>query len=56
MTIIQQLQEISKVIYTKPYDELSDYLQGIRDMINLLNGEEQEHLLSETVKQEIGVL
>ena len=39
-TIIQSLKRIEDKIYTIPYDELSDYLKGIRDMVNLVNGEE----------------
>lgn len=39
-TILQSLRRIEQVIYWAPYDELTDYLKGIRDMINMLNGEE----------------
>lgn len=39
-TILQSLRRIESIIYTIPYDELTDYLKGIRDMINMLNGEE----------------
>lgn len=50
LTIIRQLDKIADYIYQVPYDELTDYLKGIRDMINLLNGEEQGGKeLSETV-------
>lgn len=42
LTIIRQLDKIADCVYAVPYDELTDYLKGIRDMINLLNGEEQE--------------
>jgi hypothetical protein len=38
-TIIQSLYKIETVIYSLPYDELTDYLQGVRDMINMLNHE-----------------
>lgn len=49
-TIIEQISAIKDYIYQVPYDELTDYLKGIRDMINLLNGEEQDGKeLSETV-------
>ena len=41
LTIIRQLDKIADYVYVVPYDELTDYLKGIRDMINLLNGEEQ---------------
>ena len=41
-TLIKQLNEIDSRIHQIPYDELTDYLKGIRDMINLLNNEEQD--------------
>lgn len=54
---IQQIARIESVIYTIEYDKLPDYLQGIRDMINLLNGDEQTPCnLADTVKQEIKIL
>lgn len=57
MTIIQQLKRIEQVIYTVEYDKLPDYLQGIRDMINLLNGDEQqERNLADTIEQEIKII
>lgn len=40
LMIIRQLDKIADYVYVVPYDELTDYLKGIRDMINLLNGEE----------------
>lgn len=48
---IQQLTEIEKIIFVLPYDELTPYLQGVRDMINLLNNEEQREgeLLIDTI-------
>lgn len=54
MTTIQGLKRIEQVIYTIEYDKLTDYLQGVRDMINLLNGDEQiPRNLADTVEQEI---
>ena len=38
-TILQSLRRIEQVIYSVPYDELTNYLKGVRDMINMLNGE-----------------
>lgn len=54
-TNIQQLSEIEKLIYSFAYDDLTPYLQGIRDVINLLNGDEQmeNELLIDTVKNNI---
>lgn len=43
------LKGIEKVIYTLPYDSLTPYLQGIRDMINLINVEEPPLEVAETV-------
>ena len=48
-TITQSLTRIEKMIYTLPYDELTSYLQGVRDMINLINGEEPNDLIADTV-------
>ena len=45
LTIIRQLDKIADYVYAVPYDELTDYLKSIRDMINLLNGEEQGKIL-----------
>ena len=54
MTTIQQLKRIEQVIYTVEYDKLPAHLQGVRDMINLLNGDEQqERNLAEMIEQEI---
>lgn len=54
MTTIQQLKRIEQVIYTVEYDNLPNYLQGVRDMINLLNGDEQqERNLADMIEQEI---
>ena len=57
MTTIQALKRIEQVIYTVEYDNLPDYLQGVRDMINLLNGDEQqEHNLADMIEQEIKII
>lgn len=48
-TITQSLTRIEKIIYTLPYDELTGYLQGIRDIINPINGEEPNDLIADTV-------
>lgn len=50
LTTIRQLDKIADYVYAVPYDELTDYLKGIRDMINLLNDEEQKEVpLCDTV-------
>ena len=43
------LKGIEKVVYTLPYDDLTPYLQGIRDMINLINLEERPSEVAETI-------
>lgn len=48
-TILQSLTRIEKEIYTLPYDDLPLYLQGVRDMINLINGEEDSIEVADTV-------
>lgn len=54
---IQQIARIERVIYTIEYDKLPDYLQGIRDMINLLNGWEQKpHELAGLIEKDIQIL
>lgn len=40
-TITQSVARIEKQIYAFDYDELPDYLKGVRDFMNLINGEEE---------------
>ena len=47
--VVLALKGIEKVIYTLPYDSLTPYLQGIRDMINLINVEEPPLEVAETI-------
>jgi hypothetical protein len=37
------------MIYTLPYNKLTSYLQGVRDMINLINGEEPNDSIANTI-------
>ena len=55
-TIIQSLKRIEIYIYSLPYDELSYYLQGIRDMINLVNGEEYGKEIADLIIDKINKL
>ena len=48
-TIIQSLARVEKEIYTLPYDDLTPYLQGVRDMMNLINGEENSEEVAGTI-------
>ena len=57
-TIIQSLAKIEYLIYQLPYDDLSGYLQGVRDMMNLINGEVSNadianHILEQVAKQQL---
>ena len=57
-TILQSLTRIEYLIYKLPYDEMNSYLKGVRDMVNLINGEESNtditsHILEQVAKQEI---
>ena len=59
-TILQSLAKIEYTIYKLPYDQLSDYLKGVRDMINMLNGEENpseilDHVLEQMAKQQLEI-
>ena len=48
-TILQSLKRIEDIIYTEPYDDLTEYLQGVRDIINLINGEEPSNEVANTI-------
>ena len=49
-TIIKSLNRIEKVIYSLSYDE---YLKGVRDMINLINGEESSKSVADFIIERI---
>ena len=48
-TMTQSLARVEKEIYTLPYDDLTPYLQGVRDMLNLINGEEKSEEVADTI-------
>ena len=52
-TIIQSLKRVEGRIYSLPYDDLSEYLQGVRDMMNLINGEEPSDEVADTILDNI---
>lgn len=52
-TIIQSLKRVEKVIYSLPFDELTDYLRGVRDMINMINGEESSKSVADFIIERI---
>ena len=54
-TIIQSLTRIENKIYSLSYDELPEYLQGVRDMINLINGEEPSDEVADTILNNLKV-
>lgn len=47
--ILESLGKVERIIYSVPYDDLTPYLQGVRDMVNLINGEEDSEAIAETV-------
>lgn len=55
-TILQSLRRIEQVIYSLPYDELTDYLRGVRDIINMLNGEESSCCVASCITEKIDEL
>lgn len=55
-TILQSLKRIEDVIYTIPYDNLTSYLQGVRDVINLVNGEEDNVSIADVITEHINNL
>lgn len=52
-TILQSLNRIEKTIYSISYDDLTDYLKGIRDMINMINGEESSCCVASHIIEKI---
>ena len=57
-TILQSLKKIEYLIYKLQYEDLNEYLQGVRDIIELMNGEKSNvdiasHILEQVAKQEI---
>ena len=52
-TITQSVARIEQHIYSLPYDDLTEYLQGVRDMLNLVNGEENNKEVTDTIIQSL---
>ena len=57
-TILQSLARIEYLINKLQYEDLNEYLQGVRDMIELMNGEKSNidiasYILEQVAKQEI---
>jgi hypothetical protein len=52
-TILQSLRRIESIIYTMPYDYLTDYLKGVRDVINLINGEEDNTSIANYITDKV---
>ena len=44
MNINRLVEQIEEQIYTLNYDDLSDYLKGVRDFINLVKGYEDSEI------------
>lgn len=51
-TIIQTLKSIEDLIYTFDYDAMPEYLQGVRDLLNIVNGTEDNEGVEETIIDE----
>ena len=57
-TILQSLAKIEYIICQLQKNDLSEYLRGVRDVVNLINGEKPNadianYILKQVVKQEI---
>ena len=52
-TITQSLVKIEDKIYSMPYDNLTSYLQGVRDMMNLINGQEKSKEVANTILENL---
>lgn len=52
-TITQSVARIEENIYNIDYDALSDYLKGIRDFMNLLNGTENNKQIADYIISEL---
>ena len=57
-TILQSLARIEYLINKLQYEDLNEYLQGVRDMIELMNGKKSNaditsYILEQVAKQEI---
>ena len=57
-TILQSLANIQYLIYKLQYEDLNEYLQGVRDIIELMNGQKSNtditsYILEQVAKQEI---
>lgn len=52
-TITQSIARIEQNIYKVEYDKLSEYLKGIRDFMNLLNGTEDNKSITDYILAEL---
>ena len=57
-TILQSLARIEYLINKLQYEDLNEYLQGVRDVIELMNGEKSNtdivsHIIEQIAKQTI---
>lgn len=54
MNINRLVEQIEEQIYTLNYDDLSNYLKGVRDFINLIKGYEDSESITEYILEQIG--
>ena len=47
------VKQIEKELYKLDYDDLSDYLKGVRDFINLIKGYEDSESITECILEQI---
>ena len=57
-TILKSLNKIEYLIYKLQYEDLNEYLQGVRDVIELMNGKKSNiditsHIIEQVAKQTI---
>lgn len=50
---MKELDKISKELYSIPYDNLNDYLRGVRDLLNIVNGSENPKSITKYILKEV---
>ena len=53
MSNMKELNKISKELYSVSYDSLNDYLRGIRDLLNIINGSENPKSITKYIIKEV---
>lgn len=50
---MKELDKISTELYSISYDNLNDYLRGIRDLLNIINGSENPKSITKYIIKEV---